>query len=76
MSSFSIVLLSRFAGIDQRSGKRGGADTDTRGGFPTRAGFVLRGLLARFGTLYFAHRLIIGGFVVGRGVIGCVSHVR
>ena len=61
MSSASLVLLPRCAGIDQCGGERGGTDADTGGGFPAHAGFVLGGFFARLGTFYFAH-----GFIVGR----------
>ena len=69
MSSFSIVLLSRFAGVDQRSGERGRAYANSGCGFPAQAGFVLCGFFARFGAFDFAH-----GFVVGWGIVWCVSH--
>jgi hypothetical protein len=71
MSSASIVLLPRFAGVDQRSGECGGADADTRGGFPAKAAFVFGGFFACLGPLYLAH-----GFVVDRSIIWCVSHSR
>ena len=67
MSSVSIVLLSRFACIDQRSGQCGGTDADTCCGFPAQTAGVLSRFLSRLCTLYFAH-----GFVVGRGIIGVV----
>ena len=76
MSSASIVLLPRFAGIDQSGGKRGGAYADTGSGFPARASFVLRGLPARLGPLYLAHGFVVGGLIIGWGILGCVSHVR
>jgi hypothetical protein len=64
MSSASIVLLPRLAGVDQRSGERGGTDTYAGGGFPAKAAFVLSRFLTRLGTFYLSH-----GFIVGRGVI-------